>query len=117
MPLFIASIFFLLHLRYHEGTTGFELVTWLKEAGPVLTSHVRRLQVNFGVSWLHNSRTVLGRCRECSECSIDDFEWVPDLPIWPESCRTISAIGQHRIVGRRTPCPRKLDAPQLYQLA
>lgn len=58
MPLFIASIFFLLHLRYHEGTTGFELVTWLKEAGPVLTSHVRRLQVNFGVSWLHNSRTV-----------------------------------------------------------
>ncbi|KAG9621585.1 hypothetical protein KCU64_g21218, partial [Aureobasidium melanogenum] len=58
MPLFIASIFFLLHLGYREGTTGFELVTWLKEAGPVLTSHVRRLQVNFGVNWSDNSRTV-----------------------------------------------------------
>lgn len=58
MPLFIASIFFPLHLGYHEGTTGLELVTWLKEAGPVLTSHVRRLQVNFGVNWSDNSRTV-----------------------------------------------------------
>ena len=58
MPLFIASVFFLLHLEYHEGTTGLELVTWLKEAGPVLTSHVRRLQVNLGVNWSDNSRTV-----------------------------------------------------------
>ncbi|KAH0001320.1 hypothetical protein KCU78_g14923, partial [Aureobasidium melanogenum] len=58
MPLFIASIFFLLHLGYHEGTTGPEFVTWLKEAGPVLTSHVRRLQVNFGVNWSDNSRTI-----------------------------------------------------------
>lgn len=58
MPLFIASIFFLLHLGYHEGTTGLELVTWLKGAGPVLTSHVRRLQVNFGVNWSDNSPTV-----------------------------------------------------------
>jgi hypothetical protein len=58
MPLYITSSSFLLHLGYDEGQTGFETVAWLKEACPALTSHVRQLQVNFGVSWSDESRTA-----------------------------------------------------------
>jgi hypothetical protein len=58
MPLYIASTPFLLHLGYDEGRTGLETVAWLKEAGPALISLVRRLQVNFGVSWSDESRTA-----------------------------------------------------------
>jgi hypothetical protein len=58
MPLYIVSTSFLLHLGYDEGQTGLETVAWFKEAGPALTSHVRRLQVNFGVSWSDESPTA-----------------------------------------------------------
>jgi hypothetical protein len=58
MPLYIASTSFCLHLGYDEGQTGLETVAWFKEAGAALTSHVRRLQVNFGVSWSDESRTA-----------------------------------------------------------
>jgi hypothetical protein len=58
MLLFIASTFFLLHLGYWEEQSGLETVAWFKEAGPALTSHIRRLQVNFGVSWSDKSRTI-----------------------------------------------------------
>lgn len=59
MPLFIASWLFLLYLGYHKGRTGLETIAWLKEAGLTLTSHVRRLQINFGVTWLDESHTTL----------------------------------------------------------
>lgn len=55
VPLFIGSDFFLLYLEYHEGKSGLETMAWFREAGPTLTTHVRRLQVNFGVSWSDKS--------------------------------------------------------------
>lgn len=73
MPLYIASTFFLLHLGYDEGQTGLETVAWLKEAGPALTSHVRRLQVNFGVSWSDESRTAFAPSNVKPAASVIDI--------------------------------------------
>jgi hypothetical protein len=73
MPLLIISKFFLLHLSYWEEQPGLETVAWSKEAGPALTSHVRRLQVNFGVSWSDESRTSFVPSHIKSTTSVTDI--------------------------------------------
>lgn len=73
MPLYIASKLFLLYLGYHEGRTGLETFAWFKEAGPALTSHVRRLQVDFGVTWLDESHTILAPSYTKSAASVTDI--------------------------------------------
>jgi hypothetical protein len=73
MPLFIVSTLFLLHLGYWEEQPGLETVAWSKEAGPALTSHVRRLQVDFGVSWADESRTSFAPSHIKSTTSVTDI--------------------------------------------
>jgi hypothetical protein len=73
MPLFVVSTFFLLHLGYWEEQPGPETVVWFKEAGPVLNSHVRRLQVNFGMSWSDESRTIFAPSHIKSTTSVTDI--------------------------------------------
>jgi hypothetical protein len=73
MPLLIVSIFFLLHLVYWEEQPGLETVAWFKEAGLALTSHVRRLQVNFGVSWSDESRASFTPAHIKSTTSVTDI--------------------------------------------
>jgi hypothetical protein len=73
MPLYIVSTFFLLYLGYWEEQSGLEPIAWWKEAGPALTSHVRKLQVNFGVSWSDDSRTTFASSGVKSPTSVTDI--------------------------------------------
>lgn len=73
MPLFITSASFLLYLGYWEEQSGLGSVAWFKEAGPALTSHVRRLQVNFGVSSSDESRTISAPSYNKSTTSVTDI--------------------------------------------
>jgi hypothetical protein len=73
MPLFIASASFLLYLGYWEGQSGLGTVAWFKGAGPALTSHVHRLQVNFGVSWSDETRTFFAPSYTKTATSVTDI--------------------------------------------
>jgi hypothetical protein len=82
MPLFIASVFFLLYLDCWEEQTGLEAVAWYKEAGPALTSHVRQLQVNFGVTWSDISRTSFAPSNVKSTTLVTDYAGLYIEVLW-----------------------------------